>query len=140
MDLTVHRYVGIPKCLEEHPQRYWQVPQDLDEWFVCHDYDTSSLQPTWAGYCSARTNRGVEEKSLIIEKVFVKECYRGNGIQRILLDSCELFARQKGFLTLTASTNYDNLVSSNNFIRRGFTLCKPWWNLDGLYWRKKIEK
>ena len=52
--------------------------------------------------------------------------YRGDGLQQLMIQRREEHARLLGFRELVSYVDPENYPSANNFIRCGFTLCKPW--------------
>lgn len=111
----------------------WLTP--VHYWWVVFDI-TDKNNPVWVGYGAARIH---DQVTLYVGPTFIKEEYRGLGLQKKLLKTREKFAKKTGFSVLISSTNCDNIWSGNNLIRCGFTQRKPWDELSqhGLYWEKK---
>jgi GNAT superfamily N-acetyltransferase len=72
----------------------------------------------------------------------ILETYRGNGLQKKLINARIAQAKKLGWnWVITDTTN--NPASANSLIKRGFKLyepTKPWAFDHSLYWRKKITK
>ncbi len=71
----------------------------------------------------------------------VLPAHRGKGLQRELMVLREERARASTDWThFVSECSYDNVVSANNFIKAGFTLCeaeRPW-EKKTLFWRKAL--
>lgn len=71
----------------------------------------------------------------------VLEQYRGNGIQKRLINVRVQQARKLGWNWLITDTT-ENTASSNSLISRGFKLynpTEPWAHKHSLYWRKQLN-
>lgn len=77
---------------------------------------------------------------MYLSRVGVLEPYRGNGLQRRLIQVRERKARSLGkTVCLTDTTN--NVPSANSLIRSGYLLYRPdfpWAFPETLYWRKTL--
>ena len=60
------------------------------------------------------------DKAMDLKVIIVKENYRGNGLQKILIVLLEKQAKQKGYTHFCVSISPNNLYSSNNFIELGY--------------------
>lgn len=75
---------------------------------------------------------------------FVRKAYRGQGIQlKLIQERIKYIKANFGHSYLYSTTSVDNIASSNNLIRAGFTLTKPWdvyYNNVGtsLFWKKEV--
>jgi len=77
---------------------------------------------------------------LYFKRVAVLPAYRGNALQRVLMQLTERQARKVGCSHLISTTDIENIHSANNFIKMGWQLTKPEkpWEPSSLYWIKKL--
>ena len=71
----------------------------------------------------------------------VLPAWRGQGLQRRMIRVREAWARRRGYRWMISDTT-DNVQSSNNLMRCGYTLIEPsapWANHDSLYWTKRLR-
>lgn len=71
----------------------------------------------------------------------VLPAWRGQGLQKRMINLREKFARTKGYRWVVSDTT-DNLPSANSLISRGYKLYSPrspWGYETTLYWRKKLK-
>lgn len=67
--------------------------------------------------------------------------YRGQGLQRRLIQVRERWMRKRGIDTSISYTLTSNLQSNNNLIRSGYRLYRPNWEFKEehwLYWYKEL--
>lgn len=72
----------------------------------------------------------------------VCEQFRGNGLQRKMIQLRERAARRLGYRWLLSDTARWNLASANSLAGCGFRLyepSRPWSFKDSLYWRKAVK-
>lgn len=124
--------VELAASLESWVLHWWEPARQPYWWWVATDEETGK----WAGY-SGLTVHGPE--AVYTGPVFVKEKYRGYGLQRAMHGPKEQFARDKGYKSIVSCTEYANIHSSNNLIASGFRLTLPWCNYQALYWEKKLS-
>lgn len=106
----------------------WQTPRHF--WWMGSDEHGEV-----ACYCGARVH---DQDTLYLGPSFVFPEYRGDGLQRRMIESRLRFARRKGFKRIVSSTSPDNVVSGNNLISSGFRLTRPWLDEEGNYWERKV--
>lgn len=77
---------------------------------------------------------------LYFKRVAVVADYRGQGLQRALMQVAEAAAREAGYTHMISTTYIVNIHSANNFVKTGWRLCKPEkpWEPRSLYWVKKL--
>lgn len=71
----------------------------------------------------------------------VLPAFRGQGLQRRLIDTRIRKARSLGFTSITTDTVTTNPASNNNLIASGFRMFNPespWVGDEACYWRKRI--
>ena len=56
-----------------------------------------------------------------VKLIIVRPAYRGNGIQRILIEALEGYAKQMGYAWLCATVAPTNRFSLDNFLKTGFS-------------------
>ena len=101
-------------------------------WIVYDEKDN------WVGYASLGK---YNDTSLYCGPTYIKPEYRGNGLQLKLLEIRERFAKKMEFKQLLSCTELENVISSNNLIKRKFTLIDA---IDKeykcLYWKKELKR
>lgn len=78
--------------------------------------------------------------SWYFSRVGVMPQARGKGLQRVLMQRLEGWAKRQGIKTLV-STTYQNPASANNFVREQWLTylpATPWGALDTIYWWKAL--
>lgn len=108
--------------------------QEIQKGYAWLVYSGSSGPVAFALLCRSSTapNGGY------LSRVGVLEPYRGNGLQKRLIQVRERKARSLGWTVLVTDTT-GNIPSSNSLIRAGYTLYQPdfpWAFAESLYWRK----
>ena len=71
----------------------------------------------------------------------VLPAWRGQGLQKRMINLRERFARRHGYRWMISDTT-DNFPSANSLISKGYKLyspSKPWAYEVTLYWRKKLR-
>lgn len=135
MKLKIRRVKNIfriNKTLTSHLKISWRIEKPT--WYTPkHFWWTVTYKGEWVGYAGARIH---DEETLYIGPTYIKNEYRGKGLQKRLIMARIRFAKKNGFKKLISSTNWDNYWSSNNLIKCGFFLIKAWDNINevGLYW------
>ena len=56
-----------------------------------------------------------------VKLIIVRPAYRGNGIQRMLIEHLEKYAKEMGYAWLCATVAPSNRFSLDNFLKTGFT-------------------
>ncbi len=95
-----------------------------------------------AGFAGLKTFKEGNLKCGFLCRTGVKQEYRGQGIQRALIDCRDREARRLGLDLMLTYTARDNYASANNLIRTGYTLYHPqckWGLKDGLYFCKPFK-
>ena len=118
---------------------------------ICFPHDTpyklhgskwwiASIDGQTVGFCGAKALLG--PSAVYLCRAGVMPGHRGAGIQRRMIRARVAWARKcQGIDMVITDTSKDNIGSSNNLIRCGFSLYTPqskWGFDDGLYWRLKI--
>jgi len=104
----------------------------------------------WVAYCGDRPGAFCGMYPLSQDSFHCYLCragvvpeFRGQGLQRRLIQARIRKARSLGFTSLVSDTVPNNPVSNNNLIACGFrmfTTAKPWCGEDGAcYWIKPIK-
>lgn len=85
--------------------------------------------------------RILDKDSVYIGPTFIEPMARGCGLQARLIEVREVFARKMGYTKVLSCTHPTNIYSSNNLIRCGYHLIKPWDGIwpDELYWQKDLK-
>ena len=94
-----------------------------------------------AGFCGLEPSMAVHNAGYLVRAGVVDE-HRGHGLQRRFIKVRERKARSLGWTILRSDTT-DNIHSSNNLIRAGFTLFEPeipWAFDNSLYWIKPLKR
>ncbi len=76
-----------------------------------------------------------------VKLIIVRPDYRGNGIQRLLIDRCEAYAKESGFAWLCATVAPSNHYSLDNFLKCGFSqhkILRKYGGLERVLLVKKI--
>lgn len=76
-----------------------------------------------------------------LSRVGVLPGWRGHGLQRRFIRAREREAKKHGFERMVTYTSEENVISSNNMIKSGYTLYTPpyeWGVKHGLYWQRAI--
>ncbi len=71
-------------------------------------------------------------QSANVKLIIVRPAYRGNGLQRLLIDALQGYAKKNGKTWLCATVAPSNSYSMNNFIACGFTQHKVLQKYGGL--------
>lgn len=137
MKLRIRRVKNIFKIdssLTRDLKEYWGVesPGWNDSqhwWWVVFDGNK------WVGYGGLRVH---DAESVYSGPTYIKQEYRGQGLQFKLLKLRLRFAKKLGFSHILSSTSCDNFHSNNNLIKAGFHLIKGWIEEEGLYWRHSL--
>lgn len=114
-----------------------------DHWGIAHVTWRSAEYFWWVAFCDNKwvayiAMRWHNSTQLYLGPAFVKENFRGLGLQSKLIRASIAHARRLKISSVIASTDCDNYFSSNNLIKAGFRLIKPWLDVHGLYWELKL--
>jgi GNAT superfamily N-acetyltransferase len=127
---------AIDKSLTRHLWDFWGVPKP--DWTTSKSYWWYGYDKYgWMAYAALRVH---DEESMYLGPTYVKQEYRGKGIQNKFLAKRIAFAKELGFKKLLSSTSIDNYPSSNNLIKNKFYLRPAWFGIEpgSLYWQKDI--
>lgn len=113
----------------KNPDQHW--------WFI----DFNTLAKDVAGFAGMK----LSPKNPVCMQMgpcAVYDKYRGRGIQRLLLKEREREAAEIGCTLSVSYTDIRNNASSNNFIRAGYLLTKPWSDIqpndEYLFWSRQL--
>lgn len=126
----------IDKTLTRHLWDWWGI--NKPDWTTSKSYWWYGYDKYgWMSYAALRVH---DEESMYLGPTYVKQEYRGQGLQTKFLAKRIVFAKQLGFKKLLSSTSIDNYPSSNNLIKHKFYLREPWFGIEAgsLYWQKDI--
>lgn len=84
-------------------------------WFTVYD-----KQGSWLAYGGLQFNRKFPE--VYLGPSFVRPLYRGQGLQRLLIQVRELYAKKNGFSVLTSCCYPDNIWSIRNLVACGYEI------------------
>lgn len=93
-----------------------------------------------AGFCGLHPSLQFSDAGYLC-RAGVRPEFRGNGLQRKMIQLRERAARRLGFRWLVTDTARWNLASANSLAGAGFRLYEPshpWGFRDSLYWRKGV--
>lgn len=95
------------------------IPRSTEYCFIAYDKDKP------IGFCVMRHFSKVKKiKTMKLTRAGVLEKYRGNGLQRILIDQRIQKGIELGYNRFI-STTFDNPYSANNLISLGFRMYEP---------------
>jgi GNAT superfamily N-acetyltransferase len=128
---------AVDKSLTKHLWEYWQITQDnwlspQSYWFVIFDGDE------WIAYGAARVHNIT---SIYLGPTYVKENYRGQGLQVKLIKRRIRLAKRLGHTKVISSTFTNNFASINNLIECRFKMVKTWLSEPEphtLYWERPV--
>lgn len=109
-------------------------PKDKNYWWFVYDGDKVV---GFAGLTHYEANN-----SCFLARVAICKSHRGMGLQRKLIKVRERLAAKLGVERVITYTSCDNVVSSNNLIKCGYTLYIPkffYGFRTSLYWVKRFD-
>lgn len=133
----VKNIFSVDEELTKHIYVYWGLKPQGD-WATPHFwYWVAYDKEQWIAYAALRSH---SDEILYAGPAFVKEGYRGKGLQKRLLKARIRFSKKIGYKRVISSTDTDNIWSSNSLITCGFKLIPPWEGISpkGLFWEKII--
>jgi GNAT superfamily N-acetyltransferase len=126
MEFTIIQFdpLGMPcKEMSESMAKWeWALSKCKHWWWAAYPSD-ADIWTAWVGYSGLSF---YDNETAMLGPAFVKEFYRGRGLQRRMYAPKEAFARERGFKTILACTDLWNIHSSNNLMALGFKMRKPW--------------
>jgi len=89
-------------------------------WWLVYDVETGES----VGFCGLKVYTKTD--NVYFCRAGVHEDHRGQGIHKRLLKKRLDWCRDNDINEVYTYTSYDNYVSINNLIARGFSICEPW--------------
>lgn len=137
--INMTAFVDICKMHEAcFPEDLMYLPEKGYWWIVRKD----GVPCAFAGLVHTNDQRKFSKVYGYMARAGVLRKYRGNGLQRRLIEVRIAKAKQIGMKTLCTST-FDNPISSNNLIACGFRMYMPnkTWGYTGTnYWQLKLNE